>query len=201
MYLEISKVHGPWGRNPGISYIFVWLLEAYRAGRNYIKRFSSALFRLPLITLGDGLISCAFRHLKPRYGYVEQVEIDIRPRCDDGTLPENSPIIRWYNWLDDATGQCVPIRYQDQTCEMLRAQGFVDIEDTIIRLPINGWPSDPHQQNIGKWYNLGLYEATEAMGLGPLTRVYHLSAENVRQYARDVKTAVCNKNTHVYHLL
>ena len=174
----------------------------YRAGQNYIKRSSSTLFRSLVIASGNTLISSTFRHLKPGYGHIEQVEIDIRPRCDDGTLPENSPIIQWYNWLDDATRRpCVPIQYQDQTCEMLQAQGFVDIEDTVIRLPINGWPSDLHQQNIGKWYNLGLYEATEAMGLGPLTRVYRWPAEEVRRCVKDVKTAVCNKSTHVYHLL
>ncbi|KAL9122013.1 MAG: hypothetical protein Q9187_001427 [Circinaria calcarea] len=130
------------------------------------------------------------KHLKPGYGHIEQVEIDLQPRCDDGTLPDNSPIIQWYNWLDDATRRPgVPIQYQDQTCQMLQAQGFVDIEDNIIRLPINGWSSDPHQKIIGRWYNLGLCEATEAMGLGPLTRVYRWPAEEVRRCVKDVKTA------------
>lgn len=84
---------------------------------------------------------------------------------------------------------------------MLEAQGFVDVQDTVIRLPINTWPADLHQKDIGRWYNLGLCEGLEAMSLGPLTRVYRWPADDVRRLVGEVKTAICNKSFHVYNNL
>ncbi|MCJ1380625.1 Secondary metabolism regulator lae1 [Xylographa soralifera] len=142
-----------------------------------------------------------FRHLKPGLGHLEQVEIDLKPRCDDGTLPER-PIMQWYNYLEDATLRgSKPIAYLPATRQTLQIQGFVDIEETIIRLPVNSWPTDPHERDIGRWYNLGLCEGLEAISLGPFTRVYQWPAEDVRKLVGEVKTAICNKKYHVYNNL
>ena len=133
---------------------------------------------------------------------MEQVEIDLRPRCDDGTFPEQSQLMEWYKYLEDATTRgSKSIAYPPNTREMLHAQGFVDIEETIIRLPINSWPADPHEQDIGRWWNLGLCEGLEAMSLGPFTRVYRWPAADVRKLVGEVKTVVCNKSYHVYNNL
>ena len=141
------------------------------------------------------------RHLKPGYGHIEQVEIDLRPRCDDGTLPEK-PLLQWYNWLEDATTRgSKSIAYLPNTTQILQAQGFVDIREQIIRLPINTWPADPHGKEIGRWYNLGLCEGLEAISLGPLTRVYQWPASDVRRLVGEVKTAICNRKYHVYNNL
>ncbi|MCJ1253639.1 Secondary metabolism regulator lae1 [Lignoscripta atroalba] len=142
-----------------------------------------------------------FQHLKPGYGHFEQVEIDLRPRCDDNTLPYK-PIIQWYEWLEDATNRASrSVRYLQDTPQMLQAQGFVDIEEIVIRLPINSWPSDRHQKDVGRWYNLGMCEGLEAISLGPLTRVYRWPADDVRRLVGEVKTAMCNKKYHVYNNL
>lgn len=139
------------------------------------------------------------RHLKPGYGRLEQVEIDMRPRCDDASLPYK-PVVQWYEWLEDATTRgSKSIAYLPNTVELLKAQGFVDIEDTVIRLPFNTWPADSHQKEIGRWYNLGLCEGLEAMSLGPLTRVFQWPTEDVRRLIGEVKTAICNRTYHVYN--
>ena len=145
----------------------------------------------------------AYRHLKPGYGHLEQVEIDLRPRCDDSTHPgKQSPLFRWYDYIEDATTRgSKSIAYLPNTVDMLRNQGFVDIQETVIRLPLNSWPQDPHQKAIGRWYNLGMCEGLEAMSLGPLTRVFQWSPQDVRRLVGEVKTAVCNRNYHVYNNL
>jgi hypothetical protein len=140
------------------------------------------------------------RHLKPRFGHLEQVEIDLRPRCDDGPIPEK--LQQWYGWLEDATTRgSKSIAYIPQTTEILRAQGFVDVEEVVIRLPINTWPANPGEKEVGRWYNLGLCEGLEALSLGPLTRVYKWPADDVRRLVGEVKTAVCNRKFHVYNNL
>lgn len=139
------------------------------------------------------------RHLRPGVGHFEQVEIDLTPRCDDGTMPTH-PVPEWYHWLEDATARASrSIKYQQDTKSLLETQGFVDVRTQVIKLPLNPWPADPHLKEIGRWYNLGLIEGLEAATLGPLTRVYRWSPETVRKIVRDVKAGICNKNCHIYN--
>lgn len=132
---------------------------------------------------------------------MEQVEVDLTPRCDDNTLPQN-PIVQWWQWIDDATNRASrPLTYMQNTRQMLEFRGFVDIEEQVIQLPLNSWPADPHLKDVGRWYNLGLTEGLEAISLGPLTRVYRWPPEDVRRLVKEVKTAMCNKKYHVYNNL
>jgi hypothetical protein len=140
-------------------------------------------------------------HLKPGHGWIEQVEIDMQPRCDDNTLASDSPLVSWYNYLTDATNRANrPIAFQLNTKEMLQAQGFIDIREQTIRAPLNGWPTDPHQKQIGRWYNIGLSEGLEAMSLAPFTRVNRWSAaEHVQPLLMEVKKEIAKSKVHAYN--
>ncbi|KAF2091023.1 LaeA-like protein [Saccharata proteae CBS 121410] len=142
-----------------------------------------------------------YSHLKPGFGYIEQVEIDLQPRCDDGTLEPNSPVVQWYNYLADATERTArPIAYNHNTRQMLQIAGFIDIQETIIRAPYNGWPADPHQKDIGRWYQLGFSEGIEALSLGPLSRVFRWQADlHIRPLCRQVRAQVNTSKIHAYN--
>lgn len=130
---------------------------------------------------------------------MEQVEIDLRPRCDDGTL-SHFPVVQWYDWLEDATHRASrSIKYLENTKQLLESQGFVDVKTQVIKLPLNPWPEDPHLKEIGRWYNLGMMEGLEAASLGPLTRVYQWPPDDVRKLLAEVKTGICNKRYHIYN--
>jgi hypothetical protein len=141
------------------------------------------------------------RHLKPGYGWIEQVEIDLTPRCDDGTLPADGPLPQWYNYLADATQRANrPIAYQSHTRQMLETAGFIEISEVIIRAPYNSWPADPHQKDIGRWYNLGITEGLDALSLAPFTRVYQWDAtQHVKPLLGEVKKQICNRKIHAYN--
>ncbi|KAH6711824.1 methyltransferase LaeA [Leptodontidium sp. MPI-SDFR-AT-0119] len=140
-----------------------------------------------------------FRHLKPQYGWIEHVEIDMEPRCDDGTLPADSSIIQWTRALFDATARAYrPLAYNRETGAMLHAQGFVDIKEEIIKVPLNPWESDPHLKDIGRWYNLGLTQGLEALTIAPLTRMSQWTKEDVDRLIANVKREVCSKKIHAY---
>jgi trans-aconitate methyltransferase len=142
-----------------------------------------------------------YQHLKPGVGWVEQVEIDLEPRCDDGTLQRDSYLVQWYNYLADATARAErPIAYQHNTRQMLQTAGFIDIQETIVRAPLNGWPSDPHQKTIGRWYNLGLTDGLDALSLAAFTRVnrWHPD-EHVRPLLKEVKKEIAKSKVHAYN--
>ena len=58
----------------------------------------------------------------------------MRPRCDDGTMPFK-PVVEWYELLETATTSASrSIKYQQNTRQLLEAQGFVDVKTQIIKL-------------------------------------------------------------------
>jgi len=90
----------------------------------------------------------AFKHLKPGYGWLEHVEIDMQPRCDDGTLPHDSALLLWHGYLMDAMKRADrPMDYNHNTGHLLRQQGFIDVHEEVIPIPFNPWPKDPHQKD------------------------------------------------------
>lgn len=140
-------------------------------------------------------------HLKPGSGWIEHVEIDLEPRCDDGTLSPDSHLTQWYGYLADATARVDrPVAYDHRTRQLLQAAGFIDIQETIIRAPYNSWPADPHQRDIGRWYNLGLTEGLEALSAAPFTRVNRWNMnEHVKPLVEAVRREVCNRKIHAYN--
>ena len=140
------------------------------------------------------------RHLKPGYGHLEQVEIDYQPRCNDGPIPPRLAL--WWSSLADATNRADrPLAFNPNTVHMLRSQGFVDVEETVIRMPFNTWPSSNHEKDIGRWHNVGLREGLEAMSLGPFFRVFKWSADHIRKLCREVEAEINDKRYHVYNNL
>jgi hypothetical protein len=173
-------------------------VAAFPAGQSSIKK-STRKLHCSLRAVCHRLT--ANRHLKPGYGWIEQVEIDLTPRCDDGTLNPSSHLVSWYEYLKDATARANrPIAYQPNTGQMLQQQGFIDIQEKIIRAPLNGWSSDPHQKQIGRWYNLGLTDGLEALSLAPFTRVNRWDANaHVRPLIKEVKKEISNSKVHAYN--
>jgi hypothetical protein len=162
----------------------------------YQKAFTYVALRAPCtpaLTLA--------RHLKPGSGWIEHVEIDLQPRCDDHTLSPEAAVSRWYNYLADATARVSrPIAYEHTTRQLLQAAGFIDIQETIIRAPFNSWPNDPHQKEIGRWYNLGLTEGLEALSVAPFTRVNRWDLNvSVKPLVEQVRREVCNRKIHAYN--
>lgn len=125
----------------------------------------------------------------------------MQPRCDDGTLASNSMLNQWYNYLADATARGnKSIAYNHNTRQMLQEQGFIDIQEMIIRAPLNPWPVDPHQKLLGRWYNLGLTDGLEALSMQPFTRINKWDGDrHVRPLVREVNKEVSNPKVHAYN--
>ena len=141
----------------------------------------------------------SYRHLKPGFGWLEHVEIDIVPRCDDGTLPSDSKVVAWSQYLLQATQEAGrPLAYNEHTKPMLERQGFVEIQEQVIKVPLNPWPTDPHLKDIGRWYNLGLTQGLEALTLAPMMRVMNWKREDVDRLVAEAKREICAKRFHAY---
>ncbi|GJN79508.1 hypothetical protein PLIIFM63780_003024 [Purpureocillium lilacinum] len=140
-----------------------------------------------------------FQHLTPGTGYLEQVEIDWSPRWDDNSeAPPNSALKEWADRLLAALDLCnrsarvVPREAQ----RMIEEAGFVDFEQRTIRCYVNPWSPDQKEREAAKWFNLGLRQSLEAMGLMPMVEKLGMTAEQVR----DLCNRAVEENTKLrYH--
>jgi len=139
-----------------------------------------------------------FAHLKPG-GWLEHIEVDIKPQYDPGAS-NSRQLDEWFLYLDGATERAHKrLAYPENLRELLNNTGFVDIEEEVIRLPLNEWPEVEHQKFVGRWYNLGLCQGLEALTLAPLTRAYEWPLENIRQLLTAVKPQICSRRVRAYN--
>jgi len=170
--------------------------------------FGRATFDLIHLRMGIGSISSyralyrkVFEHLKPHYGWFEYVDFDITPYSDDGSLTTSHALYRWTQNIFDATAAAgKPLRYEHRTRELLREAGFVDIQEVVVKVPINPTNlQDPHHKELARWYNLGVAEGLEAMSLGPLCRVSKWPHSTVMSYLNEVRADINSRHIHAYN--
>lgn len=59
---------------------------------------------------------------------------------------------------------------------MLRSNGFLDVKETIIKMPINTWKNGQSKE-IGKWFNVALRESIMPILLASL---FHLKDRSLK---------------------
>lgn len=86
-------------------------------------------------------------------GYIEQVEPDIQPRSDDGSLPTDSILFQWNTVARDwnqATGKTFFVA--NEVKQQMAEAGFVDVVEKIFKLPLGPWSSDERFKTLGRHY-------------------------------------------------
>jgi hypothetical protein len=116
------------------------------------------------------------------------------PRSEDGALLANSQLANWHRLVSDAIERAYrPLAYKTDTRGLLATRGFVDIQEQIIKIPLNSWPTDLDQKDIGRWYNVCFAQGLEAMSLAPLTRMYNWETKAVIKLCSEVKQEIVSK--------
>ncbi|PGH06208.1 hypothetical protein AJ79_06596 [Helicocarpus griseus UAMH5409] len=147
------------------------------------------------------LYSRIIQHLRPGTGYFEQVEIDFEPRCHD-ELPPDQPLYQWYKNLKEATDAADrPIAHNRSTPHMLKEAGFVDINHLMIGLPLNTWPDEKYEKEVGKWHNFAFSDSTYSLILGPLSRMKGWSIDHIDQLAQEARAQAFDKRLRTFNLL
>lgn len=152
----------------------------------------------------------ACRNLKPATGWLECWEVDLTPRCDDGTLPpfvKGGPnVFAYHEWLDLAEHS---LRNGDppktfKAAPNLRAwmqdAGFVDIRERVHKVPTNQWPRDPRLKKLGAWYERNWLDGLFGFTVGLFgQRGLGWSKDEIEVFLVNVRKAISNRHFHVYH--
>ena len=129
--------------------------------------------------------------------------MDFEPRCDDGTMPRACKLVQWYGDLKIATEKAHrPIQFKRDTAKMLRDQGFVDVEEKVIQLPLNGWHPDKQMKSVGTDYTAWMgYDDLVGMSLQPFTHIEGMSPERAKSFAREASFDILRPKYHGHNEL
>jgi hypothetical protein len=98
-------------------------------------------------------------------GYLQVADTDITPRCDDGTVPDDT-IFKTWKQAADAFVEISGSRFFDakMTRKEIEDAGFVEIEEKRYKVPLSAWSSDPKYRELGRVSSI--FPATPPGGTG-----------------------------------
>lgn len=161
----------------------------------------------------EGLYQKILRHLVPGKGWVELVEIDFKPRCDDGTL-QDGMLVDWWRVYIRAPYEAINRRldYNEGTQALLEHVGFTDIQHAVYRIPYHEWSNVPDtnvrnaENRAATWWHIAMSSngddtggfGFEAMSLAPLCRINHWSVDHVKRLCNEALAQATDPNVHAY---
>lgn len=125
------------------------------------------------------IIARSFHYLKPG-GFMESQEVMSTPYCDDGTMPDDWTFKEWTNTLDDAAMQADrPLRIASRLKRWYQEAGFVDVQEKVLKMPMNPWPRDRHLKILGRMSEDNWLAALQALSLAPFSRTLNWSKDEI----------------------
>ena len=95
---------------------------------------------------------------------------------------------RWWQHLKRASDDGgKPLEYDSTLPSRLAQQGFVNIKEKVIRLPLGEWPQDPYEKMLGRWWHVAFNDSIEPLCIGPYARVYRWDLPTIRDFVARVQ--------------
>ncbi|WEW57499.1 hypothetical protein PRK78_002966 [Emydomyces testavorans] len=144
------------------------------------------------------LYSSIYSHLKPG-GWVDQQEMSVEFKSDDGSLPDDHPLRRWSRYMLQAgeiSGKTFKI--VDQARDHLANAGFVNVTERRHKVPVGTWPKDPRLKVLGELNLEQIKAGIDGWTIMPFMRELRWSYVDMRYFVRDILEALEDPNIHAY---
>lgn len=145
------------------------------------------------------IINRSFKYLEPG-GYMESQEYYSTLFCDDGTMSPDWKLLEWNRYLDDAAmtfGR--PLRIANKLKRWYEEAGFVDVEEKVFKVPLNAWPEDKRQKEIGVWTEANMLDGIQGFTLAWFSRVLGWSKVEIEIFLIGVRKAISQTDVHAYY--
>ncbi|KAJ5176561.1 uncharacterized protein N7482_002438 [Penicillium canariense] len=131
--------------------------------------------------------------------YFEVQESAVWAYSDDGTCPDDSPLIQYLSAIVSAS-RAIRKPYDVHTYlkDWLIEAGFEDVTQLTYFLPYSPWPKDPHLKELGKYQNVMVQQAVEAYGLRLCTQVLGWGVDVSKIFQAQVNRQLRDKSMHAY---
>ncbi|KUJ14139.1 S-adenosyl-L-methionine-dependent methyltransferase [Mollisia scopiformis] len=153
----------------------------------------------PCLNDPAGLIKQAHDALLPG-GIFEMQDMSFRFNYDEGgTYAFGTALADWAGMLRFTARRAG----KDWTCaerykQDMQNAGFQDVQETVYRWPINGWPTDAAERRRGRISQENLLSALESLSYAPMTRYLNMSKEEVDAILIDVEKEINDTKIPAY---
>lgn len=146
----------------------------------------------------DNLFAQAYKHLAPG-GYFEMQSFRIEIFADDNTLEKAPYTTQWVGLLKEASEKFgKPMTNMDEWPNKMTAAGFDDVTLRIVKVPMNPWPKDPRQKEIGRYMQVEQESAAPGYTNAFLSRVLGWSKEEIDVLLAHVVSELRDRSIHQY---
>lgn len=144
------------------------------------------------------LIQQSFDALKPG-GWLDIAEYECEVMSDDGTLPAEGNLRRFYALLNEAAekiGQ--EFKIAASLDEHILESGFEKVNHEEMKISLGTWPADEKQKEMGAFLLLTTENAFEAHGMALLTRTLEMGTPEVEELIAGAKKESRSRKIHSY---
>ncbi|KAK2593242.1 hypothetical protein QQS21_009041 [Conoideocrella luteorostrata] len=159
--------------------------------------------RLTLGCFADfkAIVQQAFDNLEPG-GLFESVDLMAVWHSDDGSLDANGAFASWFKNINVASEAIErPLSVASKLKGWYEEVGFVDVQEKVYKIPLNGWPEDPHMREIGNEWQSNLLDGLSGFTLGLFSRVLGYTEEEIQLTLMNVRKEIQDTTVHAYEPL
>lgn len=120
-------------------------------------------------------------------------------RCDDDSLPADSPMRRFGQALHDSTQTFgTPIDDPTRWKGWFTDRGFEDVTEVVYKMPISPWPKDQRLKLVGAFEMENLLFGLSGMVTRLFVKGLGWTPEQVQMFLMEVRREIQNQNIHCY---
>ncbi|KAL9618870.1 MAG: hypothetical protein Q9160_006460 [Pyrenula sp. 1 TL-2023] len=158
----------------------------------------------------QSVMRTAYQHLVPGSGWIECIELDPMPRADDDSLataeaaPGGYAFAEHMNRLEEAATEWTDppksIRIAHRMSTWMRQVGYVDVHESIYKIPISPWPKDKKLKLAGRVYEEICCDGMAGYSYRLLGQM-GMNKEEMEVLLVDVRKAVRRRDVHAWNAL
>ncbi|KAK0702144.1 S-adenosyl-L-methionine-dependent methyltransferase [Lasiosphaeris hirsuta] len=157
-------------------------------------------FRVTVAAWSDWpwMIRNSLERLRPG-GWLEMQEPDCDIDTDDGEIPPDNALKRWFADLRHAGVLADrPVHIVPDLKQMFIEAGFVDVHEKVYKIPLNGWPRSNKLKKIGEMWQRSLGEGLSGFSYAYFDRWLNMRKEEIEVALVDVRNALADQRVHGY---
>ncbi|EFQ29075.1 methyltransferase domain-containing protein [Colletotrichum graminicola M1.001] len=144
------------------------------------------------------VIRQAFDSLRPG-GWLESQDFNAEGISDDNTLKPDAALSHWFydmNHASELIGR--PLSRSHLLRQWYEEVGFVDVQQRVFKMPINGWAKSPRHKHVGRLWEQNYLDGLSGLSMALFTQVLGRKQEEVQVSLVDVRKDVSNMHIHAY---
>jgi hypothetical protein len=157
--------------------------------------------RMMLGIFGDfrEIIQKGFNNLEPG-GYMESQELYPTVYCDDGTMPDDWPLLMWSKEQDKAAMYLgTPLRIANKLKMWYEQAGFVDVKEYVYSIPITEWAKEDIMKMFGKFMAINMQDGIYGWTADYFTRAFGWTTDQIHVECARVHNSLNDRTVHAYY--